>query len=149
MPGSSSISSPSILIDSIKPDLIALKIFEDFFKSGFAINGHGVAASIHSNTLLLYIENGFVVFVLWIIYCFGIKTKILSKKCGILSAESYLLLTVYVFILYLTDNTFKYFDTQMMYFLIPLAIIDSPHTILIKSKINKKREENNEKSISM
>ena len=51
-------------ITFIDIDFISKYEFEELFKSGFAINGHHVAASIHSNTLLLYIENGFVVFVL-------------------------------------------------------------------------------------
>lgn len=126
------------------------KIFSDLFYSGFRINGHGVAPSIHSDTLILYIENGFFMFILWIVYSFYIKTKKLYKKCGLVSAESYLLLTAFIFILYLTDNCFKYFDTQMVYFIIPLALAESPYSIFMKvNKNNKKREKDNEKPVSV
>ena len=115
------------------------------FLSGFRINGYGVPAGIHSNILTLYIENGFVVFILWIVYSFYIKTKKLYKKSSVVSAECYLLLTVFVFILYLTDNCFKYFDTQMIYFLIPLALAESPYSIFMKiNKTIEKREEDEE-----
>lgn len=126
------------------------KLFGDLSTSGFRINGYGVAHGIHSNVLVQYIENGFVVFCLWIIYSFYFKTKRLYKKCSIVSAESYLLLTVFVFILYLTDNCFKYPNTQMVYFLIPLALAESPYSIFMKIKKNsKKREKDNEESVSM
>lgn len=121
------------------------ELFANLFLSGFRINGYGVPPGIHSNILTLYIENGFVVFVLWIVYSFYIKTKKLCKKSGIVSAECYLLLTVFVFILYLTDNCFKYFDTQMVYFIIPLALAESPYSIFKKiNKTIKKREEDEE-----
>lgn len=126
------------------------KLFGDLSTSGFRINGYRVAHGIHSNILVQYIENGFFMFILWIIYSFYFKTKRLYKKCSLVSAESYLLLTVFVFILYLTDNCFKYPNTQMVYFIIPLALAESPYSIFIKIKNNeKKREKDNEESVSM
>lgn len=126
------------------------KLFGDLSTSGLRINGYRVAHGIHSNMLVQYIENGFVVFCLWIIYSFYTKTKKLYKKCSMVSAECYLLLTSFVFILYLTDNCFKYPNTQMMYFIIPLVLAESPYSIFMKiSKKNKKREKDNEEPVSM
>lgn len=126
------------------------KLFGDLSESGFRINGYGVPHGIHSNILVQYIEIGFFMFILWIVYSFYFRTKRLFKKCGIAAAESYLLLTVFVFILYLTDNCFKYPNTQMVYFIIPLALTESPYSIFMKIiKKNKKREKDNEESVSV
>ena len=71
---------------------------------------------------VMFIEIGFVGMLAWIFYCFKFKTGRLSRCNGIAVGEYYLLATIYMFILYLTDNTSTYFLTQMIYYLIPLAM---------------------------
>ena len=98
----------------------------NLYTSGFRIGGYGVAASIHSDILVMFIEIGFVGMLAWIFYCFKFKTGRLSRCNGIAVGEYYLLATIYMFILYLTDNTSTYFLTQMIYYLIPLAMGNMP-----------------------
>lgn len=90
--------------------------------SGYRINGTIVAASIHSDLLVLYIENGFIFTLGWIIYSFNIKLSSLRKHFNNDVGECYLLLTVYMFVLYLTDNTFRYSGTQIAYYVAPLVM---------------------------
>ena len=92
------------------------------YSSGFRIGGYGVAASIHSDILVMFIEIGFIGMLIWIYYCFKYKTVKLNRRNGTAVGEYYLLATIYMFILYLTDNTSTYFITQMIYYLIPLAM---------------------------
>ena len=97
------------------------RMWGELYNSGFRIDGHVVAAAVHSSMLTFYIENGFVLTLLWIFYSFNGKVKIYRKHFGRKVAEGYLLITVYMFILYLTDNTFHYSGTQLVYFIIPLC----------------------------
>lgn len=90
--------------------------------SGFRIGGYGIAASLHSDILVMYIELGFFMMILWLYYSFRYKTVALSKKYGTITGKYYLLATIFMFIIYFTDNTSTYFITQMIYFLIPLSI---------------------------
>lgn len=94
----------------------------ELYSSGFRIDGYGIAASIHSDILVTYIEIGFIGMLGWIYYCFKYKTTRLNKTNGAAVGEYYLLATIFMFILYLTDNTSTYFITQMIYYLIPLAM---------------------------
>lgn len=98
------------------------RYIQQLYISGFRLNGHRIAASIHSDILCMYIELGFIMFHIWIIYSFYIKTCLLKKSKGNRVMKCYLLLTIYMFILYLTDNTFTYNNVQMAYFLIPLIV---------------------------
>lgn len=98
------------------------KYWSKLYESGFRIDGYGIAASIHSDILVMFIEIGFVGMLAWIFYCFKFKTDRLSRRNGVAVGEYYLLATIYMFILYLTDNTSTYFLTQMVYYLIPLAM---------------------------
>lgn len=92
------------------------------YYSGFRLGKYRVAASIHSDILVMFIEIGFVGILAWIFYCFRFKTGKLTRCSGVAVGEYYLLTTIYMFILYLTDNTSTYFITQMIYYLIPLAM---------------------------
>ena len=98
------------------------KYIEQLWLSEFRLNGHRIAASIHSDILYMYIELGFIMFHIWLIYNFYIKTYMLKKSIGNRVMKCYLLLTVYMFTLYLTDNTFTYSNVQMAYFLVPLIV---------------------------
>lgn len=97
------------------------RMWGELHNSGFRLNGHVIAATLHSDILIFYIENGFILTVGWIFYSFNVKVKSLKNHFGSKIAECYLLITTYMFILYLTDNTFSYAGTQMVYFVIPLC----------------------------
>ena len=98
------------------------RYFQQLNLSGFRIDGHGVAASIHSDILMMFIEIGFILFVIWIAYMFMARPIILERKQGTLTSECVLLLTLYMFILYLTDNTLNYLDTQLLFLLVPMTV---------------------------
>ena len=97
-------------------------VFSKLYESGYRINGNLISASLHSDILVFYIENGFWLFIAWVVYTFNIQTRYIQKKVGSLAAEAYLLVAVFMFILYLTDNTFTYFDTEAISFLVPLVL---------------------------
>lgn len=99
------------------------KFFENLWKDGFRISGHSIAASIHSDILTLYIELGFILFFLYILYHFIIKPKIIFNSMGKKTLITYMVLTIYIFILYFTDNVSNYFSTQALYFLIPIIVM--------------------------
>lgn len=98
------------------------KVWSELYNSGYRMDEHLIAASIHSDMLVLYIENGFLFTLGWLFYSFNGKVSILRRKYSTEVAECYLLMTIYMFILYLTDNTFNYTDTQMIYFVGPLVL---------------------------
>ncbi len=105
--------------------------------SGFRIDGYGIAASIHSDILVMYIELGFIAMMLWIYYCFRYKTVKLNKLYGNIVSKFYLLSTIFMFIIYFTDNTSTYFITQMIYFMIPLSMgKSSAMNISLEKKLN-------------
>ena len=98
------------------------RLFNDLYNQDFRLNGHRVAASIHSNIISMYSEVGFILFFIWIIYIFWISTKILKRYSAKEAIECYLLVSIFMFILYFTDNTLTYNTTQMLYFLVPLVV---------------------------
>lgn len=98
------------------------RLWSELYLSHFRIDNYGIAASVHSDVIVNYIELGFFVFVWWVYYLFVSRTKILKHKFGNTVAECSLLITIYGFILYLTDNTSTYFITQMINLAVPLSI---------------------------
>ncbi|HFM6365798.1 TPA: hypothetical protein ACG838_002917, partial [Enterococcus faecium] len=58
----------------------------------------------------------------WMFWLFFVKPIRLTKKFGLKTGECVLLLTIYMFILYLTDNTLTYPDTQMIFLLVPMIV---------------------------
>lgn len=76
---------------------------------------------VHSDILKSYIENGFIVFGLWLWYYLIDLTKKYEKQFGTSSAILYFCLTIYTFILYFTDNVENYFIYQIFYTIIPIT----------------------------
>lgn len=71
---------------------------------------------LHSDVLRLYIELGFIPFILWeYMQFFYIKRKI-KKDFSVNVALFYFILLCYLFILHFTDNTTNYFVTQFTLF---------------------------------
>ena len=82
------------------------EILVDLVEQNFRIN-YVPVISLHSDILRMYIGVGFIVFGLWIIYQCYIRTNMINKHFGLKSAQIYMCLTLYIFILYLTDNTYS------------------------------------------
>lgn len=113
------------------------RMWQNLYFDGFRIGGYGIAASIHSDILNMYIEIGFIMMLIWMYYYFTYKTRRLDKKYGIIPSEYYLLSTIFMFMLYLTDNTSTYFVTQMVYFLLPLSLCENYDAIYLLSKLQR------------
>jgi hypothetical protein len=96
--------------------------FQQLYYSGYRINGAAVPASIHSDILTMFIECGCPMFIFWIYYEFAYKSIVLSKKFGTSAGEASLLITIFIFILYLTDNTLIYTGTQIAFCLVPMTV---------------------------
>ena len=114
------------------------EILDELVKINFKIDYIPII-SLHSDILRMYIGIGFLGFGIWIIYQCYIKTKLLYKHVNLNCAKSYLVFTVYLFILYLTDNTYSYPITFTLYFLCTLCASYEKNDIGEKMK-NKKRE---------
>ena len=69
----------------------------------------------------MYVENGFIVFGLWLWYYLINVTKQYKKRFDLNTAILYFGLTVYTFTLYLADLTEIYFICQMFSIITPVA----------------------------
>lgn len=89
-----------------------------------ARNGTGVGniVALHSDILRAFIEYGFIGATIWYIYFSGYLPYKIGKKIGNEAALEFMTLTVYAYIIYLTDNTTLYFIFQLTYMLMPLMI---------------------------
>lgn len=74
---------------------------------------------VHSDIIKMYVENGFIVFGLWLWYYLIQIPKMYQKRFGYKPAVLYFTLLIYTFILYLTDNTENYFTCQILSILLP------------------------------
>lgn len=74
---------------------------------------------VHSDIIKMYVENGFIMFGLWLWYYLIYVTKQYRKRYGNSEAILYFSLVIYTFTLYLTDNIEVYFICQIFSILIP------------------------------
>lgn len=98
------------------------KLIEKLQSQGVIYKGWRLITGLHSDILKKYIEIGFFPFIIWVWYSIVTRTNALSKYFSKSVAVMYLLSTVYMFVLYFTDNVFEYFVTTMIYFAIPLGM---------------------------
>lgn len=76
--------------------------------------------NVHSDILKNYMECGFVLFGIWLYtYLFRFRNQI-GKKIGYKNAYIFFVMTIYTFIIYITDNTETYLISQFMYMLVPM-----------------------------
>lgn len=95
---------------------------------------------VHSDILKNYIENGFIVFGLWLWYYLIKLPKSYAKRFNTSSAILYFCLTIYTFILYFTDNVENYFIYQIFYIIMPITYaMKQQH---IKEEKNKSKLQN-------
>lgn len=76
---------------------------------------------VHSDIIKMYVENGFIVFGLWLWYYLIKVTKNYTEKYGLESGILYFSLIIYTFTLYFTDNTENYFICQVFSIIIPIT----------------------------
>lgn len=101
------------------------RLFWDLADARTPILSFGLPYTIHSNIIELFIELGFYVFPAWLAYTFYGKPILLERFCNARAAKAYMVVSVYMVVLYLTDNTFTYCSSQMLFFLVPL-VCDAP-----------------------
>lgn len=75
---------------------------------------------VHSDIIKMYVENGFVMFGIWLWYYLIKVTQIYKNHFGVKSAVMYFMLTAYNFILYFTDNVEIYFTCQILSVILPI-----------------------------
>lgn len=69
--------------------------------------------ALHNDFFKMYIEIGFIGYVIWVFWWLIRKPKILQKKYGMEKAFICLLFIMYAFILYTTDNAESYVNFQL------------------------------------
>lgn len=78
----------------------------------------GHVYALHNDVLKVFVDLGFVIFTFWLIYNLLYLTKKFNKKFGFKVSNLYWATTIYLFMLYLTDNAINYYITQTMYVLV-------------------------------
>ena len=78
-------------------------------------------AGVHSDIIKMYVENGFVMYGLWSAYHLIGFPALLRKRFGDKVAVMGFAVTVYSFLLYLTDNIEIYFVCQTLAMMIPMC----------------------------
>ncbi len=104
-------------------------------RQGFLISGYIVLEGMHSDLFKKYVELGFIPFVAWLYYIITYKTRKMYFKQGFYVAEIYLLCTLFVIVLYLTDNVFNYFLCNISYLLIPMVAYECSEGMNIAPKL--------------
>ena len=94
----------------------------------------GNATPLHGVILALYNDMGIYIFSFWLVYNLIILPRILRKKYGIKFMSIFWTLTVYLFILYLTESSINHFITQSVY----IVCILQASSDMLKGKMNKK-----------
>ena len=75
----------------------------------------------HSDIIKMYVENGFIMFGLWLCYYLVCLTVFFKKRFGEMSAYLHFGIIIYMFILFLTDNTENYFICQIASIMLPVS----------------------------
>ena len=88
---------------------------------------------VHSDIIKMYVENGFILFGLWLWYQLIFMLKFYKKEYGDNVAILYFGFLIYLFTLYLTDNVEVYFICQILVTMLPI-------TYALKQKGNNCRE---------
>ncbi len=78
-------------------------------------------AGVHSDVIKMYVENGFVMYGLWSAYHLLGFPALLRKRFGDKVAVMGFAVTMYSFLLYLTDNIEIYFVCQTLAMMIPMC----------------------------
>ena len=93
-----------------------------FVKLWMSSHFHGYM-HVHNDYLKMYMEIGFIPYILWIWYYMVYLQKKMRNWYGDHVAFVYFLTMIFTFILYLTDNTEGYFICGMVRTIIPVSLI--------------------------
>lgn len=77
----------------------------------------------HSDILKMYAENGFIFFTYWLFHYLLNLTKWYKEKFSVDVSMVYFGITIYLFIMYFTDNVETYFDSIMFSIIIPSCYV--------------------------
>ncbi len=76
---------------------------------------------VHSDIIKMYAECGFILFGVWLVYYLVFISKKYKERFGYKYALMYFAATIYIFVLYLTDNVEIYFICQIFYIMVPVT----------------------------
>lgn len=71
-------------------------------------------ANVHSDFVKMYVEIGFIFYIIWLWYYLIYVIKVLERRYGKQVAIYAFCVTIYTFMLYLTDNTESYFICSLI-----------------------------------
>ena len=77
---------------------------------------------VHSDILKMYVEIGFLFFIIYLAYYFIGLTKYIEKTHGLNCSIAYFICITFTFVLYLTDNTESYYICVFIRTLIPMYL---------------------------
>lgn len=91
----------------------------------YTFEGHVYA--LHSDILKIFVEFGFVVFGVWLVYNLIFLPSKLREKYGFRVSNFVWMTTIYLFMLYFTDNAINYYVTQTVYVVVIMNSIFIEH----------------------
>ena len=93
---------------------------------------------VHSDLIKMFVENGFILYGLWLWYYLIFLTRKYKQRFGVKASFLYFGLVIYTFSLYSTDNIEIYFICQIFSILIPCSYAIYGKEKLYAEKFNKK-----------
>ena len=126
-----SLSFPGLGTNFVDKDTYLMRL-----NSGVVQNGHVLVAGMHSDLFKKYVELGFIPFCLWVIYILYSKTIYLSKRFGKVVADVYMLITLYVVVIYLTDNIYNYCICNACYIAVPMVMCLKNRKIEVNGQVH-------------
>lgn len=84
-----------------------------------------IVSAIHSDILRLYIENGIIIFVIYLVTFISTISNRIRKHCGIDVQHVYNLLILFTFICYATDNLFTYYRFIFVLFALIFLLVSN------------------------
>lgn len=85
---------------------------------------------VHSDILKYYYEIGFVGFICWLCYFLLYLPSWIRRNCGPRTFEAYTLTSLFMFVLFFTDNVDIYYGSQLLFAAIPMVVwLKSPSSM--------------------
>lgn len=112
----------------------------------YTFEGHVYA--LHSDALKMFVELGFLMFSFWLLYNLLYMEKKIRKNYGYYISNVYWAETIYMFVLYLTDNAINYYIVQTMYIVTILELICGKKTKLHSARYMVNSNNNSKEVVS-
>jgi len=89
----------------------------------------GGAGALHNDILKMYVEIGFVGFLIWLYLFLWSIPSFIQKKYGFRALKAYVVFTTMIFVIYATDNVDTYYGPQFLYvsFVVTQAMFSKAH----------------------